>query len=292
MPTLVDTSDHPARDQADYRRYLITSAFAPLHVRPRRPGGSAARSSARRLGPVEAGDVGAPAHAVRRIARRIARDTRECRRLALVLRGSCVLWQNGRRTEAGVGNVVFYGSFLLRAPVENIAENVTENTVGGTAASDPRAGGGRAVEGSHARNLGGAVEPVTGAAGDRPGEPPAPSAESAEMLRAIQEWIEERLHDPVLSPAAIAAAHHISVRQLYRVFRPAGTTVARYVRARRLENCRRELGDPFLGARRIGAIAARWGLPDAAAFSRAFRAAYGQTPTAYRARATGPHRDV
>jgi AraC-like DNA-binding protein len=75
------------------------------------------------------------------------------------------------------------------------------------------------------------------------------------------------------------------------VFQPAGTTVARYVRARRLENCRRELGDPFLGTQRIGAIANRWGLPDAAAFSRAFRAAYGQTPTAYRARATGLHRD-
>lgn len=110
-------------------------------------------------------------------------------------------------------------------------------------------------------------------------------------LCAIQEWIEARLHDPALCPAAIAAAHHISVRQLYRVFRPTGTTVARYVRARRLENCRRELGDPFLGAQRIGAIAHRWGLPDAAAFSRAFRAAYGQSPTAYRARAAGPHRD-
>ncbi len=35
MPTLVDTSDHPARDQADYWRYLITSAFGPFHVRPR-----------------------------------------------------------------------------------------------------------------------------------------------------------------------------------------------------------------------------------------------------------------
>ncbi|NKZ06826.1 helix-turn-helix domain-containing protein [Actinomadura latina] len=141
------------------------------------------------------------------------------------------------------------------------------------------------------------VELVTGAAGEWLGEPPAPtpesaeSAESAEMLRAIREWIEERLPDPALSPAVIAAAHHISVRQLYRVFRPAGTTVARYVRARRLENCRRELSDPFLGTERIGAIADRWGLPDAAAFSRAFRAAYGQTPTACRARATGLRRD-
>ncbi|WP_141584821.1 helix-turn-helix domain-containing protein [Actinomadura sp. WMMA1423] len=92
------------------------------------------------------------------------------------------------------------------------------------------------------------------------GVPPSPSPEGAEMLRAIEEWIEARLHDPSLSPAAIAAAHHISVRQLYRVFQPTGTTVARYIRTRRLEHCRRELGDPFLGAQRIGAIAGRWGL--------------------------------
>ncbi|WP_433462148.1 helix-turn-helix domain-containing protein [Spirillospora sp. CA-128828] len=109
--------------------------------------------------------------------------------------------------------------------------------------------------------------------------------EGAETLPAIQDWIEARLHDPSLCPADIAAAHHISVRQLHRVFRPTGTTVARYIRTRRLEHCRRELGDPLLGAQRIGAIANRWGLPDAAAFSRAFRAAYGQTPTAYRSRA-------
>lgn len=327
MPTLVDTSDHPARDQADYWRHLISSAFGPFHVRPRRPGAFAARLSGRTLGPVEAGDVHAPAHAVRRSARQIARDTRECYKLGLVLSGSCVLRQNGRRTEAGVGDVVFYdltrpvdirfdahhiftvviphgavplpperlaafGGTLLGASGRTgrlvasflgaLAENTEEN-LGGT---DEPSGE------PYARHLGGAVvELVTGAAGEWLGEPPSASAQHAEMLRAIQEWIEERLHDPALSPAAIAAAHHISVRQLYRVFQPAGTTVARYVRARRLENCRRELGDPFLGTQRIGAIANRWGLPDAAAFSRAFRAAYGQTPTAYRARATGLHRD-
>ncbi|MEO3825565.1 helix-turn-helix domain-containing protein [Actinomadura sp. B10D3] len=112
----------------------------------------------------------------------------------------------------------------------------------------------------------------------------------ASAFERIEAWIEGRLHDPSLSPASIAAAHHISVRQLYRVFRPSGTTVARHIRARRLENCRRELADPRFGAEPIGAIADRWGMSDAAAFSRAFRAAYGQTPTAYRARTAGIRR--
>ncbi|MGC4956872.1 helix-turn-helix domain-containing protein [Actinomadura citrea] len=347
MPTLVDTSDHPARDQADFWRHLISSAFGPFHVQPRLPGGFAARLSGRALGPVETGEVYAPAHAVRRSARQIARDTRECYKLGLVLRGSCVLRQNGRRAVVGAGDVVFYdltrpveisfdahhiftvviphsavplpqerlaafGGTLLGGRARTgrlvssflgaLAESGAEDAGGGDAANGagPAAGDGDAADdlfgtadGIYARHLGGAlVELVTGAAGEWLGAPSCPSPEGAEMLRAIEEWIEARLHDPSLSPTAIAAAHHISVRQLYRVFAPTGTTVARYVRTRRLEHCRRELGDPFLGTQRIGAIANRWGLPDAAAFSRAFRAAYGQTPSAYRARTTGIRRDA
>lgn len=347
MPTLVDTSDHPARDQADYWRHLISSAFGPFHVQPCLPGGFAARLSGRALGPVEAGDVHAPAHAVRRSALQIARDTRECYKLGLVLRGSCVLRQNGRRAVVGAGDVVFYDltrpveisfdahhiftvviphsavplprerlaafggtllggrartgrlvSSFLGALAESGAEDgergAAPNGAGpatgsGAGAGDPFGG---ASDEIYAHHLGGAlVELVTGAASEWLGAPASPSPEGAEMLRAIEEWIEARLHDPSLSPAAIAAAHHISVRQLYRVFAPTGTTVARYVRTRRLEHCRRELGDPFLGTQRIGAIANRWGLPDAAAFSRAFRAAYGQTPSDYRARTTGIRRD-
>lgn len=114
--------------------------------------------------------------------------------------------------------------------------------------------------------------------------------EEAAAFRAIAEWIEAHLRDPDLTPAAIAGAHHISVRQLYRVFEPSGMTVARYVRDLRLERCRRELSDPSLAGLRIGAIASRWGLPDAAGFSRAFRVAYGLSPSAYRERAADPHR--
>ncbi|MDL4817507.1 AraC-like ligand-binding domain-containing protein [Actinomadura opuntiae] len=320
MPTLVSTSDHPARDQADYWRHAVREAFGPFHVRPARAGGFAARFAGRTLGPVEAGEVRAPAHEVRRGARQIARDTRECYKLGLVLRGSCVLRQNGRRVGAGPGDLVFYD---LTRPVEiafgahRIFTVVVPHRavplphgrmteLGGTLLSG-EAGAGRLVaslltalaedadpaDEPYAHHLGGAiVELLAGAAGERlgAGSVPPPSREQAEAVRAIKEWIEAHLHDPDLTPAAIAGAHHISVRQLYRVFEPAGTTVARYVRDRRLERCRRELADPLLAARRIGAIASRWGMPDAAGFSRAFRAAYGLPPSAYRARATGLRR--
>lgn len=51
----------------------------------------------------------------------------------------------------------------------------------------------------------------------------------------------------------------------------------------RLERCRRDLLDPGLRDRLVSSIGARWGLQDAAAFSRAFRKAYGLPPGEYRA---------
>ncbi|MEW9516154.1 AraC family transcriptional regulator [Streptomyces tubercidicus] len=50
----------------------------------------------------------------------------------------------------------------------------------------------------------------------------------------------------------------------------------------RLEHARRDLADPAQHATPIHAIAARWGFPRAADFTRAFRAAYGSPPRDYR----------
>jgi AraC-like DNA-binding protein len=109
-------------------------------------------------------------------------------------------------------------------------------------------------------------------------------ARNARLL-AVQAWIDRHLNRPDLTPEAAAAAHHISVRYLYRLFEAKGTTVARWIRERRLDGCRRELADPSLGHLGVSAIAARWGLPDPASFSRSFRAAYGMSPREYRAQA-------
>jgi AraC-like DNA-binding protein len=103
------------------------------------------------------------------------------------------------------------------------------------------------------------------------------------LVTRIRRFVDAELADPELSPAGIAAAHHISVRQLHRLFEHEGTTVAELIRTRRLENCRHDLADPVLREMSITAVAARWGIPDAARFSRIFRAAYGVSPRQYRA---------
>jgi AraC-like DNA-binding protein len=103
------------------------------------------------------------------------------------------------------------------------------------------------------------------------------------LLTTVQAFIQQHLGDPRLSPAAVAAAHHISLRSLHQLFHDEGLTVAGWIRQRRLERCRRDLADPALASRPVAAIAARWGFRSAADFSRAFRAGHGMPPAQYRA---------
>jgi AraC-like DNA-binding protein len=103
---------------------------------------------------------------------------------------------------------------------------------------------------------------------------PAPD----EALRdRILGYIEVRLPDRSLAPATIAAAHHISVRRLHKLFEDQPLTVAAHIRQRRLERCRAELTQTD---RTVAAVATRWGFPDPAHFSRIFKATYGYNAAA------------
>jgi AraC-like DNA-binding protein len=106
------------------------------------------------------------------------------------------------------------------------------------------------------------------------------------LLADVKATIERNLHDPDLGPAGIAAAHFISTRYLHRLFEGEGVTVSAWIRARRMERCRRDLEDPALAGETVLAIASRWGLRNPGHFSRLFQAAYGVSPSAVRGRAS------
>jgi AraC-like DNA-binding protein len=108
------------------------------------------------------------------------------------------------------------------------------------------------------------------------------------LLLRIEAFVQDHLSEPDLSPRDIAAAHHISVSYLHRLFRTRDTTVTELIRHRRLERARRELTDPGLRDLPVHGIAARCGFRDHAAFTRAFRTAYGIPPRDYRERTAVP----
>lgn len=116
---------------------------------------------------------------------------------------------------------------------------------------------------------------------DRGSAVPRDTQRRALLLR-IRAFVDQRLDDPDLSPGVVAAANHVSTRYLHKLFESEETSVAGWIRARRLERCRRDLLDPALQHVPVSAIGARWGLLDAAHFGRLFRAAYGLAPGQYR----------
>ncbi|MET8145653.1 helix-turn-helix domain-containing protein [Sphaerisporangium sp. NPDC005288] len=126
----------------------------------------------------------------------------------------------------------------------------------------------------------------------------SPEARRRALLAQIHRFIQLHLPDSSLNAELIAAAHHISTRQLYNLFQShgSGMSVMAYIRHARLERCYRDLADPNLRSHTIHTIAARWGLPDSAQFSKLFSAAYGLSPREYRHQAApgtvrfGPHR--
>ncbi|MBO1331823.1 helix-turn-helix transcriptional regulator [Streptomyces sp. VRA16 Mangrove soil] len=111
-----------------------------------------------------------------------------------------------------------------------------------------------------------------------PGSVASPAA-GGEMLTRIRDHIETHLMDPDLSPQSIARAHHISVRYLHKLFQSDGTTVGTWIRQRRLESCRVDLGRPSNRRRTVAAVAQNWGFASPSHFSRLFRRTYGLSPT-------------
>ncbi|MFI7657789.1 helix-turn-helix domain-containing protein [Micromonospora parva] len=109
----------------------------------------------------------------------------------------------------------------------------------------------------------------------------SPEARHTTLRARVVDFIDRHLDSDELSPRGVAAVHHISLRSLHRLFEGESTTVAELIRAKRLEQCRRDLANPLV-RQPIHAIAARWGFRDKAHFSRLFRARYGRSPQAYR----------
>jgi AraC-like DNA-binding protein len=106
---------------------------------------------------------------------------------------------------------------------------------------------------------------------------------SALHLR-ITMYIDAHLHDRTLNVDNIAAAHHISPRQLYNVWAAAGHALSpsQWIMHRRLDRARNQLTDLDPQVASIATIAHACGFSDMSHFSRRFREAFGLAPREWR----------
>ena len=112
------------------------------------------------------------------------------------------------------------------------------------------------------------------------------------LLLRVRAFVESRLDDPSLDPSTVAAAHHISLRYLQKLFAEEGQTVTGWIRYRRIEHCRKDLANAALQDTPVCSIAAHWGFINAAHFSRLFKATVGLAPSEYRAQALDARRQI
>jgi AraC-like DNA-binding protein len=314
MSVLIRVEDEPPRSRLDYFRHVVADTFVPFDLRIDAGHDLRAQIRTGQVGTVQVTKVSAPPLKAFRTAKLIRVSDPALFKLEVPVRGRTVFAQGEREAALdpgdftlldlsrpcqlvdrgeGHGNVaVKFPHAALPLPHDELAQ-LTAVPISG------RGGLGAAIS-SLARHMARHLDDHEQTEGARlatalidllvvalaerlnRSATVAPATWRRALLESVQASIDQRLADPALSPSAIAAAHHISLRYLYKLFETQQTSVAGWIRERRLERCRRDLADPALADWSVTAIALRWGLTDPAHFSRAFRGAYGLSPTEFR----------
>lgn len=303
----------PRAERLDAERQLIAdNALVPIDVRLEHGPEVASRMVAGELGDVQVLEWRTGAREVRRTARHIRRSDPELFQIEVAGPGEVCVEQGGRQARLGTGDLAFlnlsrpatwqhrarrfvlatFPRTLLPLPPDEL-ERLTAVRIPGDQGAGALASAlllqlprylDRAASTSHTR-VGSALVDLVGVALaerlDRLDAVPE-DGRGRVLLARIHAHIERHLGDPTLTPASIAAAHHISVRYLHKLFDGSDTGPAGWIRRRRLERCRADLLDPANWNRPVAAVAAGRGFTNPAHFSRLFRETYGLPPGEFR----------
>ncbi|MFI2642330.1 helix-turn-helix domain-containing protein [Streptomyces sp. NPDC018610] len=313
MSLVLTTDSVPDEEKLGYWRAAVSKALVPMAVTPRGGGPFAGRVAAGRLGYVRVCSVEADAQRTSRTAAHIARSPESFVAVALQMRGTAALVQDGRHTAVGERDIVVYDTarpYSLDFP-ERFSARVVHLPRRAIGLPDERL---RRITGTvvdTSDGIGSVLMPflatlvasahtcapaVAGklaatvvdffatlvAERTGPGDEAGPDGARRQLVRRIRDHIDRNLADPALSPQAVAASLHISVRYLHRVFEDEGVTVHRLIQRRRLEESARELARGGANAPTVSAVAQRWGFVSPAHFSRVFRTSYGRSPLEWR----------
>jgi AraC-like DNA-binding protein len=314
MSVLIRVEEEPPASRLDYFRQVVADTFVPFDLQVDAADDLRAQFLTGQVGTVHVTKVSAPPLKAFRTAKLIRVSDPEWFKLEVPVRGHTVFAQGDREAALVPGDVTLldlsrpcqlvdrgdqHGNVAVSFPHaalplrrDELARLTAVPIQGrdglGAAISSlvrhlaRRLDGERPTEG--ARLATALIDLLVVALSERLERPATlpPATHRRALLARVQVFIDQRLADPGLSPGVVAAAHHVSLRYLYKLFETQQTSVAGWIRERRLERCRHDLADPALGDRPVSAIAARWGLTDPSQFSRAFRVTYGLPPTEYR----------
>jgi AraC-like DNA-binding protein len=295
----------------EHWKQLVAESFVPLAARTSDVDGFRGQMRSRVLDRMSIVEVSGSSYEVNRTQALIAEAGERYFKLNLQLEGTGILVQDNREAllrpgdlaiydtnrpytlafeEAARTMVVMFPCDALSLPTDYVGQLAAVRMPGSTGLSG--------IVGNFIRQLSENLEVLSGPSGSRLATNAldlvstmlhaemdiAPDRMKPQMLLATsaREYIEANLSDPQLSPASIASAHFISTRHLHNVFHESGTTVASWIRSRRLDGAQRELKDPLHAGKPVGAVAANWGFLDAAHFSRTFRDAFGVSPSDWR----------
>ncbi|WP_307524098.1 AraC-like ligand-binding domain-containing protein [Streptomyces umbrinus] len=324
---VVSTAEVPVAERFAFWREMSSRMWVPLDIRcePHGEGAFRARAGFNGIGPVQATLLTATPHSIHRTPRLVRQADPESFLVTCAVRGRVVGEQDDRRAVLRAGDLVLRDSshpyltrlvpsgptgqvLVLRFPRSSLPLPARElrhlcavripgtRGVGALSSAFLLQLARQMHEFSQADTVRLAtltLDVLTAAfahALDMEKVVPPPTRQRALMAR-IHAFIRDNLGDPDLTPDAIASAHHISLRYLHKLFQRDGYAVAGHIRARRLEQCRRDLADPRLADRPIHAIAAQWGFTSPAHFSQTFRNAYGLAPSEFRRHGTAVRAD-
>ncbi|WP_055082939.1 helix-turn-helix domain-containing protein [Kocuria salsicia] len=293
-------------------RETINASFAALEITAPVDSEFRADLTTVELDDVHLFDMTTGAHRVVRTAEMVARDAGEYLKLSLQLQGRARLRQDGRECVLGPGGLGLYAAYrpyelvydgpqhslvmtFPRSVVQLIPAQLDLVTAQRIGQED---GLGRVavpmfrnlaenmdlLRGPHASKLvRSALDMLVSVLSAEVVEPAGAHAGDL-LVQQATAYIADHLADPELSPGSIARALYVSVRQLHSRFAAQHLTVAAHIRAVRLAAIRAELADPAHRDDIVHTISARHGLTDPAHVSKAFKAEYGESPTAYRRR--------
>ncbi|WP_328902958.1 helix-turn-helix domain-containing protein [Streptomyces sp. NBC_00441] len=313
MSPALDTAYIPPQDREEMIRDAVWDSVVPVDIDHRAPDGEIrARMDVEAVGALRVCSARSSAVTLRRTEQLVRKDEEPSLFLSLQVTGTSMGAQNGRECVVERGEFAVFRSnapytllfdegvdhHFLRLPLSVLAlpdRLIRDTTTLTFGAEDPLARLAYAYFSQLARSdelhrsdradavLAPSVELLRAVLVSRHGDAAtAKEPMEATLTLRITHYVREHLAEPDLSAARIAAAHGISVRHLYTVLSRAGIGLGDWIRARRLEACKRELAGAAGRARTVSAIGRSWGFVNAAHFSKVFKDAYGVSPRVWR----------